>query len=430
MRTVLLLLVVAVWPVAPRAQPTVIPLDRALALARERSSAVLAAAADVDGALASLSQARDARWPSLTASAGAGQRYGLAFDQTTGGLTQATVEALDLGLYAQAVVYDGGARRARVRSAQAAIAAAQAGGDLAREWAALETLDGFLAAAQAEAALTVAQAEVQAQERLMAEVETLVEFGVRPASETAQQRERLAAARGSVLDAEQMRALAEARLVSLLGLDPSPEYAFPIPAEVADDGVWVDARVAQAVGNRAEVRAAQADVQTALAEVAEARAARRPGVAVVGGLGTSFTSAGGGGLPGQLGDNRAGQLGLHVSVPILDRGAGRGAVHQSGARLAARQAAADQAARAVALEVREAALALAATEAQAEIAVVRVEAAQTALVAEQARYQAGETTLQAVAQLRARAVDAATRQAVLDVTARVQRVRLQVLAGG
>lgn len=415
--------------VAAQPAPTVVPLDRALALAAERAVAVLQASAAVESAQARRAQARDALWPTLSASAGAGQRYGLAFDQTTGDLTQATVEALDVGLFAQAVVYDGGARKAQDRAATAAIEAALAGGDRARQQARSAVVERYLAVAQANAARDVARAEVEAQQRLAVEVQALVDLGARPASEVAQQQERLAAARGAVLDADRARALATADLVTLLGLDPAGDYAFPAPPETVDVAVPVGAMVERAIGIRADVRAAQAEVRAAQADVRLAVAARRPEIAVVGGAGTSFTSAAGDGLPGQLGGNRSGQLGLRVSLPILDRGSTRGSVRQSQARVDALRASADDAARMAALEVRRAAIVLADTEAQAELASVRSAAAEIALSAETARYQAGEITLQSVAQLRARAVDAATRRAVLAVTAQYQRLLLRLAVG-
>ena len=219
--------------------------------------------------------------------------------------------------------------------------------------------------------------------------------------------------------------------MSRLGLDPAVDYAFPPP----DDGAEAQAAppsadaLARAAERRPDVRAAAADLDAARVGVAAARAGRRPQVAVVAGAGTGFTSAAGGGLPGQLGDNRAGQLGLRVSLPVLDGGSARGRVRQARARLASAEATASEARRAAALEVRQAAIVLADLEAQAELAAVRVAAAAAALDAETARYQAGETTLQSVAQLRARAVDAATRQAVLAVTARYQRLLLRLAAG-
>ena len=428
-RPLALLTALVAATVSASAQPVVVPLDRALALARERSAEVLQAAADAQGARARLAEARDARWPSLAVGAGAGQRYGLAFDQTTGDLTQATVEALDVGVSAQVVVYDGGARGLEARAAGAAVEAAQASGARARQLAAVATVRGYLVAAQARAALAVAQAEVEAQTALLAQVEALVELGARPASETAQQRERLAAARGAVLDARRAQALAEAELVSLLGLDPAVDYAFPAPADSGADAEPADRLAVQAAASRPDVRAAQAGVSAARADIAAAQAARRPQVAVVAGAGTSFTSAAVGGLPGQLGDNRAGQLGLRVSLPVFDGGRTRGRVRQAQARAIAAGARADEVRRAAALEVRQAAIVLADLEAQADLADVRVAAAQTALDAEAARYQAGETTLQSVAQLRARAVDAATRQAVLAATARYQRLLLRLAAG-
>ena len=113
---------------------------------------------------------------------------------------------------------------------------------------------------------------------------------------------------------------------------------------------------------------------------------------------------------------------------MFDRGRA-GAVAQAASCVTATRAAAKEARRAAALEVWEATVVLDDTRAQAELAVVRSEAARAALDAELARYQAGETTLQAVAQLRARVVDAETRRAVLAVTEAYPHVLLRIVAG-
>lgn len=108
MRAALLLL--PLFLTAPLAAQTPVPLDEALRLARVQAADVLRADADVLASRASVEAAADRRWPALSLRAGGGQRYGLAFDQTSGDLTQATVESVDLGLDADYVVYDGGAR--------------------------------------------------------------------------------------------------------------------------------------------------------------------------------------------------------------------------------------------------------------------------------------------------------------------------------
>lgn len=413
---------------AAAAQPRAVPLAEALDLARRHSVAVLRAAADEAGAEASLAAVRAERWPALSASVGAGQRYGLGFDATTGALTQETVESADVALFGEAVVFDGGEWRRRARAADAERRAAALGGAEAVRRAEIAVVRGYLAVAQAEAAREVAEAEVAAQERLAAEVAAQVAAGARPASETAEQAERLAAARLGALAADRDRALAAADLVRLLGLDPSDTYAFPAPILAPD--APADSLAARALRTRPDVRAAEAAAQAAAAQLRAARAATRPTVALTASLGTGYTSADPAtGFPGQLGDNRAGAIGLRVSVPLLDRGADRSRVRRSEAALAARRVEADGLAREAAYEVRVAAIELAALADRRALAEARVAAAEAALDAAAARYAAGATTLQAVAQLRSRWVEARTQRALLDVAVGFTRLLLTLAAG-
>ena len=426
-----LLLLAALAAGSASAQPRALPLDEALALARRQSVAVLRAAADEASAEAALAAVRAERWPSLAASVGAGQRYGLGFDETTGALTQETVEAVDAGLFGEAVVFDGAERRRRERAAAAARRAAALGGEEAARGAAVAVVRGYLAVAQAEAARAVAEAEVAAQERLSDLVAAQVEAGARPASETAEQAERLAAARLSALLAERDGALARADLVRLLGLDPAAEHAFPAPSfDGPAASASADSLAARALRQRPDVRAAAASARAAAASLGAARAGRLPRVSLTGGVGTGFTStSAAAGVLGQFGDNRAGSVGLRVSVPLLDRGAARAGVRRSEAALVAAQVGAEATAREAAYEVRAAAVELDALGARLALAETRVEAARVALDAETARYEAGAASFQTVAQLRARLVDAETQRAVLAASVGFGRLLLALAAG-
>ncbi|WP_412060717.1 TolC family protein [Rubrivirga sp. IMCC45206] len=430
MRTALLLVLLAAGASAQPAE-RVVPLGEALGLARAHSAAVLRAAAEAEAARASLDAARASRQPAVSAYGGGGQRYGLAFDQTTGGLTQATVESVDLGLAAEVVVFDGFETRARAASAESALLAARLGGERAAHAAAAETLRGYLAIAQARAAIEVATADAEAQARLAAEVAAQVALGARPASETAEQAERVAAARTAAVLAARDLALARAGLVRLLGLDPAGTYAFPAPEPAAPAPLpTVGALVADALRARPDVRAADAAIGAARSDVRAARTGRLPRVALAASMGTGFTSAAPDAFGGQFADNRAGSLGLRVSVPLLDRGATRAEVRRARARADALDADAAQTRRAAALEVETARLRLDALADLLPLADARVDAAETALAAERARYDAGASTLQAVAQLRARLTAARTDAAVLAVTARFERLLLALATGG
>lgn len=425
---------------APLAAQTPVPLAEALDRAKMTAIGVLRADAQVESARISAASIDDGRWPSLSLSAGGGQRYGLSFDQTSGDLTQSTVESLDLGLRASYVVFDGYERRAQSLSAQADLRAAE----LTRERAAQETgvavLDGYLAIAQAEAARAVATENVTAERDLLAEITVQVEYGARPSYEQLQQEERVATAQLGVLRADRDRTLAHARLVRLLDLDPTADYTFPTP-EARPPGVQPGLAsgatplapaaelVRRALGAREDLRAATASVRASEADARAARASRLPEIALNAYVGTSFSSAGGTVLTSQVGDNRAGSLRLGIALPIFDQGRSRQRIRQAEAQASALRAYHADARRAIALEVEEIRIQYDALSEQIGLVALRVRAAEAALSAEEARYAAGESTLQSVSLLRARTLEARTEQAQLGVEVRFQRLLLALAIG-
>ena len=425
-------LLFSLWALAvPCTAQTVVPLDEALATARSESLPVLRAAAQVEAAEASLGAVRDGRWPALSLSLGGGQRYGLTFDQTAGGLTQETVEAVDVGVSGSYVVFDGFERRAATRAAEATLRAAELNGVRAGQEAARTVLAGYLDVAEAEARRAIAAANEEAERQLLAEVEAQVAFGTRPDYEVAQQTERVAAAEGAGLQAERERERAAARLVQILGLDAARAYVFRLPegppAEAVPDP---DAAVARALAARPDLEAATAAQRAVESDRRAARAGRLPEVAIVGSVGTTFSSANQAvGLPRQLGDNRSGGVGLRVSLPLLDRGSTRARVRQAEARAATLGVEAETVRRTVVYEVTEAVSALRGLAAQARVAAARRQAAEAALDAELARFEAGTTTLQAVAQLRSRAVEARIEAERIRIQQRVQRRVLELALG-
>ncbi|GAB5535830.1 MAG: hypothetical protein Rubg2KO_20790 [Rubricoccaceae bacterium] len=413
------------------AAQAVIPLEEALSRARAESLPVLSAAAQVASANASLAAVDDRRWPSLSLSMGGGQRYGLAFDQTTGGLTQATIESVDAGLSARYVVFDGFERRAERRSAEASLRAAELTRVRAGQNAAQAVLSGYLSVAEAEALQSIATASEAAERQLLAEVEAQVEFGARPAFEVEQQLERVAAAQGAGLQATRQRDRAVAQLIQILGLSPMEAYAFPLPDAPRGDTLPSAAElVEQALASRSDVKAAEAAQLAVRADRRAARSGRLPEVALTAGMGTSYTSANSDtGIPGQLGDNRSGALGLRVSLPLMDRGSTRSRIRQAEARATRVDVEAETVRRTIVFEVQESVTDLRSLAAQAEVAAVRQRAAEAALNAELARYGAGTTTLQSVAQLRSRALEAQVEQERLRIQQRVQAQILELVVG-
>jgi outer membrane protein len=396
---------------AARAQDVrAVTLDEAVALARTQGVAVRQAATGVAEREAAVSEARGRFYPALSAYTAGAQNYGLSFDETAGQLTQQRTEAVQVGGQAEWTVYDGGARRAGLATARADLAAGGYGRERAVQTAVNDVFRQFYEVVAAQAEARIARANVEAQREQLALVDATIAAGVRPRVERLQQDERLAEAELVGLQAERAERGAGLRLVRLLALDPAGSYRFVppppglSPADTAD--VDVDALVAAALERRPDLRAQEATVAAAEADVRAARAGGRPSLGLVFGYGTSFTTGAEGPFTSQFGSNRGGALGVQVGFPLFDRGVTRSRVRAATARLERARLDAEDARRGAALDVREAVLGHDLLVGEVRVAERRLAAGRASLDAEAERYRLGATTLAALAEVRARAVAA------------------------
>lgn len=388
-----------------------ITLGEAVALAQTQGVAVQRAALTVEEREAAVAEARGRYWPALSLYTNSAQRYGLAFDQTSGQLTQASTQALDFGAEAEWTVFDGFARQATLAGARADRAEAEGQRERAGQTAVHEALRAFYQAVVDEAAIRIARENAEAQRQQLALVEAQIAAGARPTTEVFGQQERVAEAELAVLEAERAHRLSVLRLVRLLALDPAETYRFAAPSVAESDTAAVArldeaALVHDALGRRSDLRAQEAALTAASAEIRASRAGALPSVALVAGYGTSFTSSGEPGFGTQLGDNRGGALGLRIGFPLFDRGVTRSRVRAADARLERLRVEAADRQREVTLEVREAVFDYRVLTEQVRVAGRRVAAARAALDAEAERYRLGMTTLTALGEVRARAVEA------------------------
>src|SRR5690606_37513027 len=125
---------------AQGAQGTVLTLDDVVERARAQTVAVRQAALEVEAREAALAGARGQRLPSIGLYSSGARRYGLAFDQTVGELTQATSEFASAGAEVSWTVFDGFATGAAVAGAAADRAEAERLHERARQASVLEAL--------------------------------------------------------------------------------------------------------------------------------------------------------------------------------------------------------------------------------------------------------------------------------------------------
>ena len=171
-------------------------------------------------------------------------------------------------------------------------------------------------------------------------------------------------------------------LARLTGLAPNAGYqltdSFPFsPAPVRD----VDAAVAQAEQQRADLKAAQSQVEAARKAVSAARAERLPSVAVSGNYEVIGTN------PAQ--SHGAFTVVGSLAIPLWQGGRTAGDIAQAEAVLAQRQAELDDARGQIEAQVRQAYLDLEASAGQVELARKNLQVAQETLEMTRARMEAG-----------------------------------------
>ncbi|NNF58850.1 MAG: TolC family protein, partial [Rhodothermaceae bacterium] len=441
----------------------VISFDEALRLGLERSPDLrLARVNDAAAANNVQSSRADALpLPFISASVTPTQRYGLAFDQTTGELTSETSESLNLGISAQVNLFNGGQDRRALQQARLQRDASTFSLERTRQQVAFDVASRFLQVLLDDEIVRIRAENLEAQRELLNQIQALVDGGVRAEADVFSQRAVVAQAELALLQAEQAVELSKTRLVEALQLDPFGDYAFVAPsidaADLVEEDVMLDALLRAAYERRTDLQAQERRIAAAQAGIGIARAARLPSLDFSASFGTGYSSlqqqivAGTGGtvlIPvttasgeavvvggdpfefpvqtppelettpvfTQFGDNRGGSIGLSLSIPIFDRYQTRRQVQIAQIQTDQARIEMDRLRQSIATEVRQAVIEYRNAAKQLDVTAVQVEAAEAALAAEQDRYDLGAGTLVALEQARARLVEAQASRAQATYT--------------
>ena len=454
MRLSALALLLCLAPLAA-AQPDPITLGEAVETALERSPELRRVEAGDAARRLAVRGARAGRLPVVSATLSPRQQYGLAFDQTTGQLTQQTSESVNVGLGGSITVYDGGRTRAAVRQAELERTAGLAGVERTRQQVAIDVAQSFLQLLLDRELVAIQQTQLDAAASQRDQVAELVDAGARPRADLVAQEAVVAERRLAVVEAEGAVAVSRVALIQAIGLDPVGDYAFVGPSleELERRGllavppVELATLLAAARAQRADLRARSLDIDALDASVATARAGGRPQLDVSASVGTGYSSlqtratgeavdvpviladgtpvlVGGTPLtfPGptersltpiytQFADNRGGSLGLTLTLPVYDATRTRRAV--AAARIQADDARIQRDAlrRQIDAEVQTALVQAQTAQARLDASETQVAAAAAALAVERDRYALGAGTLYDVAQAQARLAQAESARA-------------------
>ena len=362
--------------------------------AAAQAPAVALAAARSDGAAARVRQARGALLPGVSATAGWLNRtfnvhsLGIEIPTVPGQAPypdligpyntwdtrfQARQARLDFPGFART-----GAARARVTSAQADSGASS-------EAAAQRAAMAYLAAAGAEAQGSARGADSSIAAELLGLAQAQKTAGVSPAIDVTRAEAQLVTARGRLVVARTQYARALLHVARALGLDPATPIALSDTLSAGLAAADVPQEPAQAVSlalaRRPDLAAAQAQGDAARRSLSAIRAERLPRVDLAADYGLNGPAVGG--------MIRTGQVGVEVTLPILDgwRREGRQAEQAAAAREADIRA--RDLAQEIAADVNAAFLDLGASEAQSSIAAEGLQLAEQELSQARERFQAG-----------------------------------------
>ena len=268
------------------------------------------------------------------------------------------------------------------RSAQATARASQFSLQNARDLITLAVGGAYLQVLAAQARMDAAQAQLDTANAVLHQSTEQHRQGVLAQLNVDQSQVRALTQQQQIITLRNDLAKQKINLARLTGLAPNAGYtltdSFPFsPAAVES----VDAAVAQAMQQRADLKAAQSQVEAAAKALSAARAERLPSVAVSGDYQV-------------IGTNPAHSHGAFavvgtLSIPLWHGGRTGGDIVQATAVLAQRRAELDDTRGQIEAEVRQACLDLEATAGQVELARQNLRVAQETLDMTRARMEAG-----------------------------------------
>lgn len=381
-----------VAPAQPPAASRVIGLSEALTKARANHPLLRQAAAATDLAEARTDSARAPLLPQITATA--------AYQRTTANAVfrpgfspnanvqypdpnSTTYNFYNFGVNASQLLYDFGGSIETFRAARdnaKAQAVSQRTSELSVDY---NVRSAFFTARASRSAVAVARENLQNQARHLAQIQALVEVGIRPEIDLAQVRTDVANARVQLINAENAYDTARATLNQAMGVVGPIDYDVPDSTLEAlpEEDASIEALFASAVTGRPDLRALGLQVDAQSRSIRSTKAQFGPGLFATG----AFTDAG-----KELNNLRWNwNVGLSLNWALYQGGITQGNLRQARATLESLRAQADVVRQTVLLQLQQGRLAIRAARASLDAAGEAATNARVRLNLAEGRYEAG-----------------------------------------
>lgn len=382
-------------------------LHQAIRIALEKNPGLQQSANQVESSSISVARRRADFAPDLTATLSGAERFDKALDPTDGSRDGRNFETASGSLGSSVNLFNGFGDVAGLRSAEWALAGQQNTFTREEQTLVFSTVTAFLQALSDRELILVRTENLEGNRRLLEQVEALYRAGNRPVSDLYQQQAATSGAELDLLLAERNYAVSRLQLLQTIGLSPVAAVELPVPEleplEAALVAQVPNALDADALAQRADLRAREKLIESAREQITEARAGYWPTLNLSASISSDYTSLQrGAGFSEQfLDDNPGGAIGLTLAVPIFDRQLTRHQVAQARLRQDdARLSLVQQQLQAEA-ELGQALQDFHTAQKLIGVTDARLTAARQALAAMEERYRVGAATLVELTQARA-----------------------------
>lgn len=421
---VLLALALASSTLTAEAQPQGqrITFDDAVSIALDRNVELKKAENDVGLQEQIVSREKAAFLPNLNLSSRGSRNWGLTFDQTSFQLVTEASNFFSLSANSSVGIFDGFSRIASLREAESTLESSSLTFERRRQTVFFDVIQTYLQVILDQERVLIREEDVEAQRQQLRRIEEFVRVGSRPVSDLYQQQATLANSELVLLESERAAQLSQVRLIQVLELDPMGDYEFDAPdreeMNLDADSYDLDGLMQTAFDQRKDIRALDASIRAASEGIRVARSGRYPSLTLSGSGSTSFSSLRADPLTrenepfsDQIKDNRSGQIGLSLNIPVFNRLFTKTSIEQAQVRYSNLNLDRQNLEQNVSLEVRQAYLDYLTAVKRLDVTDKQLRAARQSEAVERERYDIGASTLVELTQSRAGLVDAESQRA-------------------
>jgi outer membrane protein len=404
-------------------------LSNAIDLALCRNPATRAAWAAAHQQAAALGAAESAWLPSISGNGTVERSFGPHQDDS-GVITSNDQTTRDAAINLTWTLYDFGSREGRIRSTRHLLDAAASTADRTTQQTILGVVHTYYGVVAAEASLAAAEATESTAQRSWDIAKTLREGGVATLADALQAETAYEQAVLARVQAAQNAQSSKGELAVAMGLtanQPLKLAAEPVPAQAPALVARMEDLMAQAQRQRPDLAAARAEVDSAVADIAVARAAGQPSISIAASRSYIDQSA----VPGQTSasSQKYNQIGINITVPVFTGFSVDYRIRQAQAALQAREANVEQIRLNVTLDVWNAYFALESSNQQLGTTSILTNTANSNQEVAIGRYRAGVGTILDVLTAQAAAATARQLRITTELDWRLARAQLALALG-